>query len=403
MTFDIQFITHSSNQQWLKYIDTSLASEKSFWLRYKATLGSARWLLPRLTAVSVAEGVLLTAVFYFVPFLYWFLLFIAVIMPRVVVFCWCLVSLRGLSAFNDALRVKDGLKRELGTALCGVALFAVCQNRLLIRHSWIRFYTLNVGICLVWIGVWYWSMLWVVQPAGAGLFPFPVKPEPEMELELELGDLEEAASVTPEDEMVVKMPSLASAASDVNSQTLQLKLAKYNLPVVLSRFETLSLFMQHCIREFSTENLLCICECMAFKHKFLPRNPTGDAHKDGDGGVGVMVDLDFGHEQMPRSTLVHETHGDDIDAVITALCLKYVVRMPDFEINVSSPTRKKYRELLADGGAKLRAMPRLEKVQIFDPVLRELKGLIRDSFSRFLKTPWYQQCVEFLSKEPAAP
>ena len=71
-------------------------------------------------------------------------------------------------------------------------------------------------------------------------------------------------------------------------------------------------------------------------------------------------------------------------------------------INLPHAVRAKYEAMYRCPDDTLLRMSFEERIKVFDPCFGELKKLMRDSFSRFVRTEEYPKCVELLREADAA-
>ena len=106
---------------------------------------------------------------------------------------------------------------------------------------------------------------------------------------------------------------------------------------ILQHYRTFNALMDHLVKEFSTENLLCITEFMQFKVWHFEQNMAQLLV------FGVQVQLPLHNPKVPQSALVNRTDLTVIDKV-QALVWKYVVTGADLEgmyICINLNTHKK--------------------------------------------------------------
>jgi len=189
--------------------------------------------------------------------------------------------------------------------------------------------------------------------------------------------------------------------------------------MVLSSNAGLTMFCRHVTREFSAENMLFLMETEQFQSELLHNlNSTGKTFEflNNDGKKVKLLTISF-PQNAPKSQIVNHDMYDEYKQALM-LFEKYVVDESEFCVNLSFKVRKQLLEKFRyeggryvitdeDGdvisrtkdGTKIlmkRYQPQ-QLVTMFDEARKEIWGLIRDSFTRFVKTEEYCSLLE--SKE----
>ncbi|ETO34058.1 hypothetical protein RFI_03033 [Reticulomyxa filosa] len=137
-------------------------------------------------------------------------------------------------------------------------------------------------------------------------------------------------------------------------------------------------------KEFSSENLLCYLELCQYRQEIKKQcereNITiDDAHPN----KFILSEV------LPKSKIVFNSETSTKDKIM-ALIHKYIKTSATYEINISYQARNEMIAILRNPSFFLQFSPSLYPF-IFDPVLKELLSLMRDSFSRFSKTVAFQK------------
>ena len=189
-----------------------------------------------------------------------------------------------------------------------------------------------------------------------------------------------------------------------------------SLSRILRQKMSFDAFMSHLMKEFSSETLLCILECLQFKAMIKALNYKRKTHQqnvcdtdDDDEDlltnyVGFHdflllnealfdVSLPEEEEEMPQSVIVYDSDCK-VEQRAQRLIEKYVYSPNGnciFEINISSSC--KY-EMIKKAAALDETVFNLQDLyDLFDAVLLELLRLLNDSHSRFMRTNEYKQLI----------
>ena len=99
--------------------------------------------------------------------------------------------------------------------------------------------------------------------------------------------------------------------------------------------------------------------------------------------------------------MVSEAHNvalmeERMVASMKALMTKYVLSGAEFEINIPFALRNELSVIYEGVGTWMELSTREEQLQVFDDCIRDIRRLIRDSYSRFRKTSEFEQCKKIL-------
>ena len=195
---------------------------------------------------------------------------------------------------------------------------------------------------------------------------------------------------------------------------------KLPMNVVLKHYETLNEFMQHLIKEFSIENMLVVIEFVQFRQHYA--RVFGIEYSS---LPSLRIELPLDDPQFPKSSIVYGTAASDSDtgggtgtgsaknsrksgedgstvramvSSIRALIEKYIVPGSEFEINVNYATRHQLMQVHGDVERWIRRTPVKYQLQVFDAAIKEVRRLMRDSYSRFHRNrEVFGKCVHYIN------
>ena len=139
------------------------------------------------------------------------------------------------------------------------------------------------------------------------------------------------------------------------------------------------LFIQWMYKEFSAEAGLCFIELVQFKKALI------DFLKKKDKGSKFDTALvDLLNDGVPQSSIVFvDEYGVDgiakFKSIAHRLFQKYIRQGAEFEVNISFVMRLEYTRT-DENGWNMEAM---DLVQVFDNVIKEMLGFMRQSFFRY--------------------
>ena len=107
-----------------------------------------------------------------------------------------------------------------------------------------------------------------------------------------------------------------------------------------------------------------------------------------EGKVHVLVEF---YRDIPKSSIVLDENGSNFYK-FSLLCQKYIYNSADHCVNLSYDTRTKLIDFV-NNEEKFNQLNSIDKVKIFDQAIKELVLLIKDSFSRFLRS---EECENLL-------
>ncbi|ETO23671.1 hypothetical protein RFI_13508 [Reticulomyxa filosa] len=144
--------------------------------------------------------------------------------------------------------------------------------------------------------------------------------------------------------------------------------------------------------EFSSENLLCFLELSQFRQMVKSKYERDKVEvTDPLSNRFVLSD------QLPQSSIVHNDHWDNEQKAV-ALIEKYIAVGAQYEVNISYDMRMNFLTLLRGRTLQINPftlMSSSELIFLFDPVLKDIFQLMRDSYSRFLLTNAYSKYAEY--------
>ena len=162
---------------------------------------------------------------------------------------------------------------------------------------------------------------------------------------------------------------------------------KEQLINTLQNEQQFELFMEHISNEFSSDLLLCFVECNQYKQMFANKQTTGEVHK--------FYKL---YPAIPLSSLIHDHLDENINEerrqvvcmkkCALALYTKYIEVGSHYEINISSPLREKYSEIMDDCVSWMDAGNEetdiKEVIDLFDPIIEEMFHLMTQIYVRYI-------------------
>ncbi|ETO24262.1 hypothetical protein RFI_12896 [Reticulomyxa filosa] len=186
-------------------------------------------------------------------------------------------------------------------------------------------------------------------------------------------------------------------------------------------------FMKHCLKEFSSENLLCVVECVqfqqfAFETLWKPEETEMKLIYTG-GTIDIQLDRQEAYDTvnqyklwkgLPPSEIVFDEKLDIAEKGVKLIekyirpsapfegsfenrlffflpCFKYIHKYYLHTVNISYSMRNDYFIPY-----KKKAFPNTNDknwILYFQPIISELIHLMRDSHSRFVKTEDYKQLL----------
>jgi len=164
---------------------------------------------------------------------------------------------------------------------------------------------------------------------------------------------------------------------------------------VLQDLKGFELFMEHLFSEFASENLLCYLELCQFRQMMKKRceNEMNDVKLDDPHGKEYVLS-----DQLPKSSIVFDNELNE-RSKICGLINKYIKTSATYEINIPYQMRMNFIAFLKDKGNTserntLNMMSSSDLVFLFDPILKEISGLMRSSFSRFTSTAAFHKYIQ---------
>ena len=207
-------------------------------------------------------------------------------------------------------------------------------------------------------------------------------------------------------------------------------LSHLSLARILSSRVSFNAFMSHLLKEFSSENLLCILECWQFKSMVNDKNQENEIKFNGNSTPSSTIDNTSKNEDnnnnvdeiagdnatkyisfhelllnealkqytfpskddIPQSIIVYDNKMT-IEEKATKLINKYVYSPKGclFEVNISSPC--KYSMIRKSMEINEIEMTLQQLYDLFDEMILELIRLLNDSHVRFLQTEDYKQLI----------
>jgi hypothetical protein len=172
------------------------------------------------------------------------------------------------------------------------------------------------------------------------------------------------------------------------------------LPVLLSHGAGVDAFMDYLLKEFSSENMLCVIEVKQFltmvkKDIYIDFGTT-------DIEVDKALDLiAFPEGVIPRSTIVL-SQSKSLQAKATDLVNKYISSESKYMVNVSGKVRK---DLTLQAKRAFEGCQLEDLYRDFGKVLMQLQRLMSDSYHRFVATAHYSVAEQKIQarKRSAAP
>eukprot|EP01084_Bolivina_argentea_P044526 81932_1 len=168
-------------------------------------------------------------------------------------------------------------------------------------------------------------------------------------------------------------------ATDVENPKMDLDAKLYE---TLKHEKTFEIFVEWMAREFSSESILCFIELVQFKEYIVQyiQNKNVIDNESYDKYLNCL------YNEIPKSNIVSENNNimyinemDRIKNISHLLFEKYIQYDSEFEINIAAKLRIKYITLNEQNwNVELKDLPIL-----FDPVLKEVFGFMRDSFARY--------------------
>ncbi|ETO17382.1 hypothetical protein RFI_19938 [Reticulomyxa filosa] len=164
-----------------------------------------------------------------------------------------------------------------------------------------------------------------------------------------------------------------------------------DLSNVLKDPKGFELFMEHLFSELASENLLCYLELTQFRQMVKLKCERNETEiNDPLNGIFVLS------AQLPQSSIVNNSRWSDEQKAIT-LIEKYIIVGAQNEVNLSYDVKMSYVKLFQNKNNQtnpFHLMSPSDYIFLFDPVLKEVFRLMRDSYSRFLTTNAYCKYVE---------
>ena len=179
-----------------------------------------------------------------------------------------------------------------------------------------------------------------------------------------------------------------------------------SLKRILAHRKTYTAFIDHLIREFSFENLLCVTEMMQYRTLYAQLLIVNQEHSS----VPVLVRLPLNNPSFPQSRIVFNNHFTKDDERVTAQCIEYVVKALlskyvvsgcELQVNLAHAMRQTYEALLwlhVSHFEQMLSKNIRDVVTIFDPIIKQLLGLMSDSFSRFSHKPEFEKCMAYIEE-----
>ncbi|ETO10460.1 hypothetical protein RFI_26917, partial [Reticulomyxa filosa] len=169
-------------------------------------------------------------------------------------------------------------------------------------------------------------------------------------------------------------------------------------------------FMKHCLKEFSSENVLCLVECVQYQQFALQQlwkeqetdstivySSNGREEMFNRERVRVIVSFVRLWKGLPQSEIVFDPQLNIVDKA-KKLIEKYIRPNAPFEehakkkkVNLGHGLRRRYNIPYQDN--RFPAADDKSWALFFQPVIVELVNLMRDSHSRFLNTEEYKQLL----------
>eukprot|EP01084_Bolivina_argentea_P060670 110836_1 len=376
--YDIQFSHSCSNLKWKQFINSNLESLKKeqWYMKHRSTLGNQSFMLKRVIVIGIFICLIMIVLLNLHTFgltHFQYVLFLnGVVFATLFVFL--AIIFKKMPLFNDNIYLYKECQLItyfwLGT-LCVYAA-VVCLRWFFGDTLWIRFSGFMPILFANFI-ISFLSTYWVLKQIDLYEhfdhgFSFPM-------------ELVEQTSI-----------SVGGMSPRAHSGTT----SNLSLVEILSDDETLNLFMQHLIKEFSMECILSTIEMLQFRNYAIKSLDINEVD------VEDCVDIHF-PDSIPQSEIVYSNELDKTnvfdndklnetnDDMILKLKIKayklyekYIASESDLEINISYRNRKLITELMDDYDEFLkRDITELDLIQIFDREILEMCRLLNHSKTRF--------------------
>eukprot|EP01083_Nonionella_stella_P090838 253837_1 len=339
--YDMQWMLASNKGQWVQFITHNNQMHTNKYLKYRQTLGNARYIFIRiLLPICFMISVLLLGTRLISDGAGASLL----ILIYMILLTLCLVVYCKIPPHNtDLLLIRKEIKVMMQCGLFVVLLTVVhvlCQGIIFHGHT-LFFYIAPVTFvyALVYSFVALFSTRWVL--IDSGLLDTHVR--------------------------VVHHMSLIQ---------------------ILSQKVTFELFMNHLLSEFSSEALLCIIECLQWK-EFIQAQSNETLLLD---PLVSELALPTDDDEFPQSTIVYDAQLE-LDEKFCLLIEKYIRFNAIYQVNISYRPRDQLNRVYVNLKQNLvkTKLTDQELLNVFDEVIHELLVLLNDSRNRFMRSTRYKQ------------
>eukprot|EP01083_Nonionella_stella_P093620 262428_1 len=340
--FETAYNEEVSKGKWTQFIDpTSVELQNKHWaFRFRNTFGKERWLLCCVFApiylclVGFNMHILVHSSFRFDEVLY---------IPTMLVI---IILLCKTSRYSDVLKMRHEMRLLLRCIACDVLCSAIYFVLWFFTTSYERrvylIYGFGILMPLLQTGYALCTTKWVLSYSGL---------------------------YTPGSTQLMMFMHSTSTSKKAYSSSKRPK----SLSDLLSKTETLHLFMKYLCNEWSMEALLCVIECCQFK-KYIQNNHKGTSDSLFEDTTGLRLPT----ESLPRSVIVYDSELSVMEKM-QRIVDKYIRTDGEFEVNIGHQCRENLMRMRDDG-----EMSDSDLYQCFDELLNDLLNLMQDSYFRFV-------------------
>lgn len=399
MYYELKYSSSAMNSKWKSHLNPSLI-DKDFWLKYKKTLGSEKYI-----------------------FLSSFIGWILFCLPSIILRNLKLSKCKNYSSIHCVAINTSFLNIGMNLILLIIFVILMIQTPKILDIWYLKF-ELNclnkailstIIIVLILNGITFFNqknelIIYFVTVLRVIIVGFGYS----------LLALISTLFVLKRIDKDIKLKSklkIESNSSDIDDSLSKYKLIK--LSTILKDENNFLLFIQHLCRECAVELLLCFIELLQFKYnlnsifnlsssiqtiktKTNDDNNNNNYYDNNDCFDFNSCNLENNHS-IPKSSIVYnqETNNNQnikqFLQIAHILYVKYIKPNGELEVNISGELKKYYFDHMDDLNEFLERnnkkdddddikVTALELFQLFDQVIEEMYNLMLDSSSRFLET-----------------